>query len=628
MSSGFVGRVGQRADRRVGADGGETPGQGQGTVVLNTEWAWIAIRARPGDHVSRATDGRSGRTVAVVGTLVDTAVSPPRVVHARDVLAEGRELDPARLRDFDGSYQLLVLDEHRRTVRLIGDHLGSRPLFFDDDPAAKCFGRSEDEVVALAGRRPSLSQEGAIGFLALGFPIGGRTLIDGVRRLRPARELVLDGEGRCSERRWWDLSFAQVGPTRLDDAVDQLHELGMAAHRAVRADGAQLDLALTGGYDSRLVLAMLRETDLLPEGAFTWSSRPGVPGSDPEIAAALAEIAGVPHRSLHYGPETFASRLDAWIRLSALRSDNLGHVCAGATFLHDEGLEPRPVLLGDHVLGLGAEFASRNDAIASVLRVPWPGLSRSLAALLPMSELRHIQATLRDQVEAILAESDATQPKDVHHYLYFHVGVFDWLLAPGYYKEPVLEARRPLAGRALLDAAASWPAALRRDKRVAVTLLRRRYKDLHAVPVADRSALVDWPAAMRSVPSLRHSLGSMLDDAAEGRHPLLAELRTDELNARFEALQHAPARSGHRRVRAAGVRLRRALGGVPALGAGLRHLERVARRVVADDGDGSGDLRQLFRVGLLARYERLLDDEPDVVDTALGVDSATTDARP
>ena len=99
-----------------------------------------------------------------------------------------------------------------------------------------------------------------------------------------------------------------------------------------------------------------------------------------------------------------------------------------------------------------------------------------------------VRAALVEQIAAIAASSDATNPKDLHHYLYFHVGVFGWLMAPGYFKEPVREARRPLASRQLLHAAAGWTGAIRHDKRVVAEVLRHRTRTCTPCP---------WPTTPR-----------------------------------------------------------------------------------------------------------------------------------
>ena len=609
MRSGFVGTVGPSPARAAGQTGASSETDGHERVLLAADWCWLAARTRAGERLSVARHP-SGATVAVLGELVDTSTP---LATAEDLFSRlradgaGVELDPA---GFEGSYQVLVIDASRRTIRLINDHLASRPLFHGEDGGRFGFGRSEAEVTRLLGRASRLSFEGAAGFLAVGYPLGSLTLIEGVRRLRPARDLLVNADGMARERAWWDLSFGDPAPRRLHEAVEELHDLTRVSLGDALADGGPFHLALTGGLDSRLLLALLREVGKRPETAFTWYHRPDVNGSDPEVARALAAIAGVPHRTLRYAPDAFALHLDDWLRASALGSDNLGHFCAGETFLADHGLPPHPVLLGDHALGLGGSFATDADAIAGVLRTPWPALSPALRALLAPEAVERLREAVVGQVEAISAATDATRPKDLHHYLYFHVGVFGWLLAPGYYKEPVMPARRPLASRALLEAASRWPAELRLDKRVVVSLLRERFADLHAVPTADRSALVDWRAAVRDVASVGDALGGMLAEAVRDGRLLARDLRRDAVADRLAALRRAaPATRDQRLVRAWGVRLRRAVGHLRLAAGPLQRLERLMRRAAGRDGGPDDDLRYLFRVGLLAAYERQLADD-------------------
>jgi len=609
VRSGFVGAIGPRPVRSAAPPDWPPEAGDDERVLLASDWCWVAARTRADERLS-VVRHPSGAILAVLGQLVDTNRSPSAIVSADDLSASlgddvaSAELDPTR---FEGSYQVLVIDEPRRTLRLINDHLASRPLFHGRDAGRFCFGRSEAEAARLLGRAPRLSFEGAAGFLAVGYPLGSLTLTDGIHRLRPAREVLVRADGSARERAWWDLSFGEEAPRRLYEAVEELHELARTSLGHTLADGAPFQLALTGGYDSRLLLALLREAGSRPETAFTWYHLPDVAGSDPEIARSLAAVAAVPHRALRYAPASFAVHLDDWLRASALGSDNLGHFCAGERFLADHGLPAHPVLLGDHVLGLGGAFSTSADAIAGVLRTPWPGLSPALRALLTPEAAARVRDAVAGQVESIAAASDATRPKDLHHYLYFHVGVFGWLLAPGYYKEPVMAARRPLASRALLDAASRWPAELRHDKRVVVALLRERFADLHALPTADRSALVDWLAAVRDVASVGDALHGMLTEATRDGCALAGDLQPDAVAARFAALrQPAAATTDRRRLRTWGVQVRRGLGHLRAVAGPLHRVERLLRRAAALEGGPNDDLRQLFRVGLLAAYGRQL----------------------
>lgn len=608
MRSGFVGTVGPTPPRGAGAQTDPPNARGDlGHVLCASDWCWIEARPRPGERFSVSRDAL-GITLAILGHLIDTFVASDTPASADDLRSElgpdGAFADRV-LQRFEGSYQLLVIDEPKRAVRLIGDHLASRPLFHGRAGARIGFGRSEAEALQVLGLEPRLSFEGAAGFLAVGYPLGSHTLTEGVHRQRPARELCVRADGSVRERPWWDLNFGDPAHLRLEDAVEELHALGRASVLQNLADGSPFHLALTGGYDSRLLLALLREGGRLPEAAFTWFHRPEVPGSDPVIARSLAALAGVSHRALRYEPTSFAGHLDAWLRTSALGSDNLGHFCAGESFLADHGLPSLPVVLGDHVLGLGGTFATNTEAISAVLRTPWPNLSPALHALLTPEALERVRESVVEQVTTIATDAQANQPKDLHHYLYFHIGVFGWLLAPGYYKEPVLQARRPLASRALLAAASRWPAEVRHDKRVVVALLRNRYPDLHAVPTADRSALVDWLTAVQDADGAGGVLSGLLTGAALDGGLLAGQIRRDVVAARLAALQRsAPAAPDRRRLRAWGVRLRRSVGHMGATARLLGRVERLLRRASVTTGGPEDDLRHLFRIGLLAAFER------------------------
>ena len=364
VSSGFFGRVGpgacdKRAVQQQGGDPIETV-----ESVFDAEWATIDAGLREAERFSLARDAEAGLVAAVIGTLVDVVASPPRLVSAADLLTRLRARSRLELADFEGTYQIVIAREREREVTISSDHLSSRPLFHTYEGGLATFGRSETEVVLLTAREPRLCLDGAIGLLAVGFPLGERTLTEGIERLRPARELVLQVDRRPHQRTWWDLSFANVTTSHVGVAAEELHARAQISQLATTIDGAPLHLALTGGMDSRLILGLMRETGRLPASTFTWGQRRDVPGSYLEIAQQLAQVAGTDHSTLTYQPDDFAEHLDEWLWISALRSDNLGHFCAGPSFLERCGVPVGPVLLGDHALGVGGRYGSRDNRSA------------------------------------------------------------------------------------------------------------------------------------------------------------------------------------------------------------------------------------------------------------------------
>ena len=238
------------------------------------------------------------------------------------------------LAGLDGSFVLMVLDRSQEKLIILTDRTGSIPVVHARGSEGIAFGPEAKALFGLAGLVPRLSGDSSVSFLNLGYPIGNRTIFEGVDQLPPGSFLEIDLRGdRVDIGRWWDLRFAPQTGMRRDDAVVALDQAMVAAHRLVLADTPKrTHLLLTGGFDSRAVLGYLEALSAPPAAALTWGVEEALPGSDPAIARAVAEGAGVPHRFLHYGADDFTREADRWAWVCELSSDNMGNYAGWSRF--------------------------------------------------------------------------------------------------------------------------------------------------------------------------------------------------------------------------------------------------------------------------------------------------------
>src|SRR6185436_19713275 len=115
-------------------------------------------------------------------------------------------------------------------------------------------------LLGLPGFSPTIDQNALRDFVGVGHMLGNRTWFDGVQVLSAATVLTWDLRNQTAlERRYW--SWDQVQP--LSDNIDErevLHELGDLFVAGVRRrcnDTAAVGLTLSGGLDSRAILAAM-----------------------------------------------------------------------------------------------------------------------------------------------------------------------------------------------------------------------------------------------------------------------------------------------------------------------------------------------------------------------------------
>lgn len=205
-------------------------------------------------------------------------------VLGRRLAREGRVLDG----DESGIFTLVVHDRRDGRLLLAGDPSGLLPLHLALGPDGPTFashghllGQALDAEPDLLGVAWSVYQKWAP---------GRRTTYEGIERLCAGELVVIHQDGRV-ERSYPEVYFAeQVEPD--GDAADALWEALVAATRPLTTSPGPIGTMLSEGFDSRLVVGLLREVGVDQE-VFTHGT---ADTAGLEITRQLARAIGAPHQ--------------------------------------------------------------------------------------------------------------------------------------------------------------------------------------------------------------------------------------------------------------------------------------------------------------------------------------------
>jgi asparagine synthase (glutamine-hydrolysing) len=159
-----------------------------------------------------------------------------------------------------GMFAFALWDRPRRRLVLVRDRMGIKPLYWRCVDGLLTFGSELHALRAHPGFRPAISR-GALGrYLRGGYTVGEETIYEDTHRLLPGSYLVWQ-DGAVSTHAWWQLTgpAETEAPRTFDAAVDALDALlGDAVERRMIAD-VPLGAFLSGGVDSSVVVALMRE---------------------------------------------------------------------------------------------------------------------------------------------------------------------------------------------------------------------------------------------------------------------------------------------------------------------------------------------------------------------------------
>jgi len=428
----------------------------------------------------------------------------------------------------DGSFVIVLLDSDRLII--LSDPAGTCPVCYCKTDRGIAFAPEAKALIRLFRMKPEISYHGSAGFILNGYPLGKYTMFENVYRLCPGEMLTVEIDKLDSSvKKYRDLDYTKRSNLSLNASADLLFEKLIEAHKAVLIDQPEnIQIALTGGFDSRAMLGILTKLKQNRIEAFTWGETNKIQGSDPLIAKQLSAIAGINHRFFSYKANDFLTNAESWLLESELMSDNIGHFAAGSNRLsYDSGTK---ILIGDHILGNSGFPLDFEQAVAGVTGIDLQEIPNSLRIWMSKQESEDLMSSYIKQIHAISDNCNSDHPKNIQHYLEFHLGTFGWLLAPGYYKEPIYAARRPMLLADMTDFACQLSPELRIGKPVLLRMLKRYMPDLMKLPKSSSFSLVDWRYSMRKDKLVGKFFQNLLEPTNLEDIPFIGSRNTESLH--------------------------------------------------------------------------------------------------
>lgn len=201
----------------------------------------------------------------------------------------------------NGLFVAIIYDKTKQQLKLITDRYGLKPFYlstrnncFTIAPELKCFS-------AFKQFNLQIRTDVVDCFLQLEHFMGTATWFEGVEVTTPSTIYTYSIEdGSLKTNRYWSWSLIAKSTMSLDEAAEQLGDLLDKAIKSRKFGDYRVGLGLSGGFDSRAILAATHK-DNPPTYTF------GIPEStDVKLARQVAKLAGV--SNVHYD-----MRVENWL---------------------------------------------------------------------------------------------------------------------------------------------------------------------------------------------------------------------------------------------------------------------------------------------------------------------------
>ena len=202
-----------------------------------------------------------------------------------------------------GMFAFGIWDQRRRTLTLVRDRLGVKPLMYCERNGEIGFA-STVRALRAAGFGGEINPDAVIDLLEFGWVRDSRAIYTGICKLPPATILEWR-DGRVSERQYWWLPAGGEAPrTTFQEAVEETERLLLESVRLRLISDVPIGVLLSGGIDSALVCWAMREANA-NIAAFTVRA-PGDSSDESVDAAYTARVLGIPHEIVEMPNTSFS----------------------------------------------------------------------------------------------------------------------------------------------------------------------------------------------------------------------------------------------------------------------------------------------------------------------------------
>ena len=200
-----------------------------------------------------------------------------------------------------GVFSAAGFDRKQQRMTLVSDKFGLKPLYYTVLADGLAFASEIKSLLKIEGISKSINPQSFSDFFHFGFTLGAKTPFHDIHLLAPGTVLIYDmGKERLEKFKYFKLDslFSEGG---MYDAGLRLEDVSESFVDAVqgRMNHGQMGISLSGGLDSRAILAAMKQG---AKGILSYTL--GLSGCHDEILAGrMSKASGTIHSMLTLGPD-------------------------------------------------------------------------------------------------------------------------------------------------------------------------------------------------------------------------------------------------------------------------------------------------------------------------------------
>ena len=256
-------------------------------------------------------DESSGNVIVFNGTIYNYPELKQQLQHKGHVfqstgdteviLKAYAEWDIDCVQHLQGMFAFAIWDSNKRRIMLVRDRVGIKPLYYSHDNKRLLFASNTQALLAADPDIDTSIDTFALHNLFTLHAVvpAPRTILNGIRKVRPAHYMLINEDGTCEEQRYWTLTARRPSESLTDEQwTDAIHDaLRAAVEKRKRIADVPVGVLLSGGLDSSLLVALLCEAGVSDLKTFSvgFEDQPEEKGHEFEYSDAVVERFGTEH---------------------------------------------------------------------------------------------------------------------------------------------------------------------------------------------------------------------------------------------------------------------------------------------------------------------------------------------
>jgi len=215
------------------------------------------------------------------------------------------------VKKINGTFVIIILDIKKEKITIFNDRYGLRPHYYSKIKNKLLFAPEVKAILCNKEIKKELDYEAIIDFFAIGRMVENKTFHKEIKLLPPASILTFS-ENKLTLSQYWDVEYNPNYNVTEKEFINQLNEKFKKAVKITMGDHFQYGISLSGGLDSRLIVAAINKNKRKNITSFSF----GIKNCDEiKIAKKIAQKAGTKFKSIEIKPETILANAEKTVCL-------------------------------------------------------------------------------------------------------------------------------------------------------------------------------------------------------------------------------------------------------------------------------------------------------------------------